>query len=122
MKVKAGEFYRISVDVLRRLNSAPGRGGVIIRDSIGGEALQFSSTGPIPGWTKVILYRRAVEDGELTVTLGLAGYGGATFDDFKIERAESPADAIPPDIARLPRPDPVIPTARRESTTVRPNR
>jgi hypothetical protein len=122
VKVKAGEFYRISVDVLRALNSAPGRGGVVIRDSIGGEALQFSSASVIPAWTKVVLYRRAIEDGELTVTLGLAGYGGVTFDDFRIERAESPAEATPPDIARFPGPEPPVPTARREQPTARPNR
>jgi hypothetical protein len=122
VKVQAGEFYRISVDVNRLIASAPGRGGVVIRDSIGGEALQFNTTEPLGTFTKIILYRRAPADGELTVTIGLAGYGGLSIDDFKIERAESPAGPEPPDIARLPRPEPVVPTARREQPGARPNR
>jgi hypothetical protein len=128
VKVKAGEFFRISVDVERRLPSAPGGGGVLIRDSIGGEALQFTSTEPYPSFTKVVLYRRAPDDGELTVTLGLAGYGGVFFDDFKIERFEDiQLDGGPevPEVARLPRPtraETPRPTVRRDPAPARTNR
>jgi hypothetical protein len=131
VKVKAGEFFRISVDVERKLPSAPGAGGIVIRDSLGGQALQFSSSEPLPVFTKIILFRRAPDDGELTVTLGLAGYGAAMFDDFKIERFEAyqpDADVAPPnDVARLPRPErseaeSPVPTARRDSAPPRPNR
>jgi hypothetical protein len=100
--VKAGQFLRISVFVKRSVASAAGAGGLIVRDSIGGEALQFVSSEAIPEFTKVVLYRRAPEDGDLTVTLGLAGYGEAYFDDLSVERVE--AAAPPPDVARLPQP------------------
>jgi hypothetical protein len=104
VKVKAGQFLRISVLVQRRTESVPGTGGVLIRDSIGGEALQLSSTAAIPALTRVVFFRRAAADGDLTVTLGLAGYGEAIFDELTIERVEATAPAEAPDIARLPQP------------------
>ena len=103
VKMKMGQFFRISVNVQRSTASAAGAGGVVIRDSIGGEALQFSSTAAIASLTRVVLYRRAPADGDLTVTLGLAGYGEARFDDLKIERIEATPTPTAPDIARRPR-------------------
>ena len=124
--MKAGEFYRISVYVQRPVASGPGKGGIVVRDSIGGEALQFSSTAPLPKLQKVVLYRRAPADGALTVTLGLAGYGDAYFDDFAIERVEAPPSGTDPgSVAELPRPrrPPVAPsTATREESRPRPTR
>jgi hypothetical protein len=105
VKVRAGQFLRISVSVQRSTSSVAGIGGVVIRDSIGGESLQFASTAAIPALTKVVLYRRAPADGDLTVTLGLAGYGEAVFDELSIERVEAAPGYEPPDIARLPRPN-----------------
>jgi hypothetical protein len=108
VKVKAGEFLRIMVGVRRPMATAAGAGGVFVRDSIGGEALQFVSNAPIPPMTRLVLYRRAPADGELTVTLGLAGMGLVYFDELSVSRVEAagvPADDPgPPDIARLPRP------------------
>jgi hypothetical protein len=101
--VSAGQFLRISVMVRRTVPSAEGIGGVVVRDSIGGEALQFVSAESIPKYSKVILYRRAPDDGELTVTLGLAGYGEILFDDLKVERVEAAPAFELPDVARLPR-------------------
>jgi hypothetical protein len=100
--VKAGQLLRISVFVQRPVATAGGAGGVIVRDSLGGEALQFVSSDPIPELTRIVLYRRAAEDADLTVTLGLAGYGEVIFDNLTIERVE--AASAPPDVARLPRP------------------
>ena len=69
---------------------------MIVRDSIGGETLQFRTTDPIPELSRVVLYRRVPTDGELSVTLGLAGYGDVFFDDLKIE----PVVSIPPSISQ----------------------
>lgn len=86
--VGAGNLIRISVLVRRPVESVPGQGGIIIRDSIGGEQLQYRHTDALPQFCRVVLYRKAPSDGEFTVTLGLAGYGLAQFDDFRIELVE----------------------------------
>ena len=132
VKVRAGEFFRISAHVRRMIGSSPGAGGLVIRDSIGGEALQFVSSAPIPALTKVVLYRRASADGELSVTLGLAGYGEAFFDDVSVERVESapspeaaPAPAAEAaSVARLPRPrrPDVAPSSATRGESVPPPR
>jgi len=101
--VKAGQFLRISVFVKRATATPGGAGGVVVRDSIGGEAMQFVSNAPMPAPTRVVLYRRVPADGELTVLLGLAGYGSVSFDDLRVQRVEAVPEA--PDIARLPRPE-----------------
>ncbi len=86
--VGAGNLIRISVLVRRPVESVPGQGGIIIRDSIGGEQLQYRHTDALPQFCRVVLYRKAPSDGEFTVTLGLAGYGLAQFDDFRVELVE----------------------------------
>ncbi|WP_406699824.1 hypothetical protein V5E97_13340 [Singulisphaera sp. Ch08] len=48
IRVTAGQFLRISVLVQKANPSTPGQGGIIITDSIGGEALQFRNHGSIP--------------------------------------------------------------------------
>ena len=72
----------------RSVASFPGVGGVIVRDSIGGEQFQYRSRDPIPDYSRVVLYRKAPADGTFTVTLGLAGYGEAFFDDLRVEVIE----------------------------------
>jgi hypothetical protein len=52
----------------------------------------------------VVLFRRAPADGVMTVTLGLASYGEAFFNDFKIEVAEGPAGSAPAELATPSRP------------------
>lgn len=86
--VEARQFLRIRVRVRMPRRQPSGAGGLIVRDSLGGETLQFRSTEPIPRWTDVVLYRRAPADGEMTIMLGFAGYGEAQFDDLQIERLE----------------------------------
>ena len=93
----------------------------MIRDTIGGEALQFVTREAIPALTKVVLYRRAPADGELSITLGLAGYGEALFDEVSVQRVEAAPEASPAPsaegtgVARLPRPGrpEVAPAPRR---------
>jgi hypothetical protein len=86
VRVRATELVRIRVMVLLPRGMPWGTGGVIVRDSLGGETLQFRQTNGIKDWHEVCLLRRVPEDGELTVTLGLAGYGDAYFDNLRIER------------------------------------
>ncbi|HWE36538.1 MAG TPA: hypothetical protein VG406_08230 [Isosphaeraceae bacterium] len=99
VSVAARQFVRISVNVKVPRPQPQGGGGVVIRDSLGGEPLQFRITEAIPDWRRVYLYRRVPADGELTVTLGLAGFGEALFDDLRIDRIEAEPDA-PSDLAR----------------------
>ncbi len=114
--IGAEYLYRISVKVKRPRPGVSGVGGVIVRDSIGGEPLQFRWTGALPEWTKVVLFRRAPSDGELTVTLGLAGYGAVYFDDFKVERVEEPPKPLPPNVAGRPRRRPSAPATATRPT------
>ncbi len=120
IKVDAKNLIRISVQVKRSFASTPGAGGIIVRDSLGGEPLQFRTSDPIPGFSRIVIYRKAPTDGRFTVTFGLAGYGEAFFDDFRAELVE--ADEAPGDsnIARAPAnrparqpaaPDPSLPPA-----------
>jgi hypothetical protein len=103
--VGAHQLIRIRVMIKMAIPSPAGVGGVIVRDSIGGEALQFRQTDPIPDWRELVLYRRAPTDGQLTVTLALAGFGWVEFDDLRIDRVvqEMPAGE-PAEIARRPQP------------------
>ena len=98
MKVYEREFLRIAVQVDMPTPCAPGAGGVYVRDSIGGEALQFRSTMALPGWQEVVLYRRVPADGELTVLLGYGGHNFARFDNLRIQKAVSvsPGQLRPP--------------------------
>ena len=91
VQVYHDEIVRISVNVQMPTATTPGVGGVIVRDTIGGEALQFRTGGPIPDWRRVVLYRQVPADGTMTVTLGLAGFGDAFFDDLRVERLGEPA-------------------------------
>ncbi|HEV3164262.1 MAG TPA: hypothetical protein VGZ22_09550 [Isosphaeraceae bacterium] len=123
VQVSARQMVRISVRVKKPKPQPPGAGGLIVRDSLGGEPLQYRNTNAIPDWAELILYRRAPADGPLTVTLGLAGFGEAYFDDLKIEvlkefgikdpaeEAAKPDPNSPAESAPRPR-RPSIPTAR----------
>jgi hypothetical protein len=121
--VGARQLVRISVLVKMPRGVPEGAGGLIVRDSLGGAALQFQSSGPIPKWMRVILYRRVPADGELAVTLGLAAsVGEAFFDDLRIDRIEtgsSSSSSAPPVPSATPRrPSPALPAA----TLPRPGR
>ena len=104
------QLYRIRV--LVHLDSAlpTATGGLIVRDSIGGEPYQFRAVDGSPLWREVTLYRVAPEDGTMTVTLGLAGYSVAYFDRLRIDTIGKP-DASP-DKPRQREADPI---ARRPS-------
>jgi len=119
--VRAGQLLRISVWVQRATPSPEGNGGVVIRDSLGGEPLQLVMNEPIPKMTRVVLYRRAPADGELTVTLGLAYYGTAVFDDLKVERVEAAPAFDPPGVAAAA-PQPLPDLAPPESAVSRSDR
>ncbi len=97
IRVQANNLIRISVLVKRSNATTPGLGGVIVRDSIGGEQFQFRSTDPIPGYSRVVLYRKAPNDMKFSVTLGLAGYGEVYFDDFRVQVMEADPRFVAPD-------------------------
>ncbi len=114
VEVRKHEFLRISVLVKMPRSVPAGLGGVLVRDSIGGETLAFRATEAIPDWTRVVVYRRAPENGPVTVTLGLAAtVGEARFDDLRIERYVSAAPE--PAITRAPAPAISARPARRPS-------
>ena len=86
--IRANNLVRISV-LVRHPNANPsGKGGVIVRDTIGGEQFQYRSSEIIAGYSRVVLYRKAPADGSFRVLLGLAGYGEAIFDDFRVQVVE----------------------------------
>ncbi len=94
VKVGARQVYRISVMVKMAHQALAGAGGLIVRDSIGGERLQFRARDLDPkDWYEVVYYRRVPSDGTLSVTLGMAGYGYASFDDLKVEPIVDQIDA-----------------------------
>jgi hypothetical protein len=100
IRVEANNLIRISVLVRRPYLTPPGMGGVIVRDSIGGEQLQFRTRDPIADYSRVVLFRKAPADGTFTVLLGLAGYGEAYFDDFRVEVIEEAPRYANPGIVR----------------------
>ncbi len=123
VRVGANNLIRISVLVLRPMVSQPGKGGVIISDSIGGEALQFRTSDPMIEFTRVVLYRKAPADGTFHVTLGLAGYGDVYFDDFRVQVIEADdGRRVEPDrgsdLVRRPRPAASTPAPGRPDPRV----
>lgn len=100
--VKAKNLVRIRVLVKMPRSTPPGAGGLIVRDSLGGESLQYRTNGPIPSWQELVLYRTAPADGEIRVMLGLAGLGEAYFADLKVE-ALAPSGEAPGEVARSPK-------------------
>ena len=124
IRVERNNLIRISVLIKRVFPTAAGAGGVIVRDSIGGEQFQFRSAAPIPEFQRLLLFRKAQADGTFTVTLGLAGYGEVYFDDLKVEVVEQDDGRAAPDLVRrtdsdrpmrAPRaPDPSVPEETAE--------
>ncbi len=132
--VEANNLIRISVLVKRPYTSAGGLGGIIVRDSIGGEQFQYRSNSPIPAFNRVVLFRKVPATGTFTVTLGLAGYAEAYFDDFRVEVIEEDngrddGGRTPPDFVQNRRsqtpvsprlPAPTMPAAAALPTGSRP--
>jgi hypothetical protein len=115
--VRAGDLVRIRVLAKMPRQVPAGGAGLIVRDSLGGEALQFRNAAPMTAWREIVLHRRAPEDGELTVLFGLAGQGEAYFDDLRIEvrRADGPTPRRQPDdepLADRGPAGPSVPSAR----------
>jgi len=119
VKVGARQVYRISVMAKMGAPTAPGAGGLIVRDSLGGERLQFRTTEALASdWFEIVYYRRAAEDGTLSVTLGLAGYNDCAFDDLKIEPIVETVEVDPSRVVVRPRRRPAVPAAEPTSGTV----
>jgi len=132
IRVETNNLIMISVLVKRVWQSAPGVGGVIVRDSIGGEQFQFRTSAPIAAYSRVLLFRKAPADGTFTVTLGLAGYGEVYFDDFSVRVIEQESAGAGPDVVKnAPHgrtgtapglPDPTLPAAAARTTNSRRQR
>jgi hypothetical protein len=120
IRVERNNLIRISVLVKRLFSSAEGMGGLIVRDSIGGEQFQFRTSGPIPEYSRVLLFRKAPADGTFTVTLGLAGYGEAFFDDLRVEVVEQDDDRAAPDLVRRTSPERPMRSPRAPDPSVPP--
>ena len=116
VKVAARQVYRISVMVFMINPAVAGAGGLIVRDSIGGERLQFRTPSALKGWFEVVYYRRVPADGTLNVTLGMANYGWAAFDDFKIEPIIEQVDPDQFKMTLRPRPRPKKEKTKTAST------
>lgn len=101
-----------------------------MRDSIGGEQFQYRTNIALSSFVRVVLFRKAPADGTFTVTLGLAGYAEAYFDDFRVQVIEHEGTTGDSDVAqRRPRrrttaspdlPDPTVPASASRSTDSRP--
>src|SRR4029077_10535543 len=121
IRVDTNNLIMISVLVKRVWPSASGLGGIIVRDSIGGEQFQFRTSSAIPQYSRVLLFRKAPADGTFTVTLGLAGYGEAYFDDLSVQVIEEDSAKVSPNLVENrvrgrsfqspPLPDPAAPAA-----------
>jgi hypothetical protein len=92
--VGAGHLMRIKVMVKMPTTVPQGAGGLVVRDSLGGEPLQFRFTAALPQWREVVLYRRAPASGTMTVLIGLAGFGELSIDNLEIDRLTDPAEPI----------------------------
>jgi hypothetical protein len=127
--VEANNLIRISVQVKRSYSSVAGKGGIIVRDSIGGEQFQYRTSDPIPDYARVVLFRKAPADGTFTVMLGLAGYGEVWFDDFRVEVIEEAPRYANPDLVERGRRSttptelraPALPAATLPAAATRPN-
>ena len=120
IRVERNNLIRISVLVKRMFPSAQGMGGIIVRDSIGGEQFQFRTSNPIPEYSRVLLFRKAPADGTFTVTLGLAAYGEAFFDDLRVEVVEQDDDRAAPDLVRRTDPERPMRSPRAPDPSVPP--
>ncbi len=128
IRIHANNLVRISVLVRKPFQTPAGKGGVIIRDTIGGEQFQYRSSDVIAGYSRVVLYRKAPADGSFRVMLGLAGYGEVYFDDFRVQVIEDnrPGQPIDSDLVRRPQPGPTAPRRpdphRPEAAAAAPSR
>ncbi len=130
--VEANNLIRISVLVKRPYASAGGVGGIIVRDSIGGEQFEYRTSSPLASFSRVVIFRKAPANQTFTVTLGLAGYAEAYFDDFRVEVIEQETgrddrDLVQENRNRRPRnsrrpglPDPRLPAAASRDPQTRP--
>lgn len=68
--------------------------GLMILDSVGGEALAERAV-RTPGWREFVLYRVAAHDGPVWITFALTGLGNAWIDDVTMQILSPPANRTP---------------------------
>ena len=79
---------------------------------------KFVSNASITRFSKVVLFRRVPADGVFTVTLGLAGFGDAYFDQLKVETVSDGTRRPAQDYVRRPGRAPAA--ADAPATAIRP--
>jgi hypothetical protein len=90
VQVEAGQIVRIFGWVRVTTPITGSSDGLLIVDSLGGEAL-CDRIGQTKGWQQFALYRAAPQSGTICVTFALSGMGEARLDDVAIQVVESPA-------------------------------
>jgi hypothetical protein len=95
--VRAGQLIRIGVKLKSVRDMIPGGLGVFVRDSIGGEVLQFRTHSAIPDWQELVLFRQPARDADLSLTIGMAAFGELLVDDVTIQVLDRPSEDAPLD-------------------------
>ena len=87
--VRSGQWLKISGFVYAPVTVAGSLDGVLILDSLGGEALA-ERVGEAGSWRPFTMYRAVPNSGTVTVTIALTGLGEAWVDDLSIETWQPP--------------------------------
>ena len=84
VQAQAGQRFRLRfwVRVDREITGSVD--GLLVFDSLGGEALAWRAT-RTDGWQQVVLYRAASSPGPVQLTFALTGLGEAWIDDVQVE-------------------------------------
>jgi hypothetical protein len=94
IQVQAGQWLKISGNLFTRKPISGSLDGVMIIDSIGGEALA-ERIGEAASWRAFTLYRFVPTSGPFTLTVALTGLGDTWLDDITVETV-LPAGVSPP--------------------------
>jgi hypothetical protein len=107
--VGAGDFLRIRLWVRIATPITGSVDGLLVFDSLGGQALAERIGSTDGQWQEVTLYRAAPRAGAMTLTLAMTGFGTADIDDVSIERLEmTPIRGAFPATAALPTSGPLV--------------
>ena len=117
VQVQAGQWLRISGYLFTRKPISGSLDGVMIIDSIGGEALA-ERIGEAASWRSFTLYRFVPTTGPFTLTVALTGLGDAWLDDITIETVLPPS-ANPPAVPPVGRSPAAAETPRSASSLIR---
>jgi hypothetical protein len=95
LTIGANKMVRIRGHVRTSAAIGGSRDGLMVFDSIGGQALAARIVSP-DSWRAFTLYRAVSEDTKLTITLALTGLGEAWLDDLEISVLDMPEPRLSP--------------------------